>query len=58
MKTGFLKSGSYKLKDLVPDMVDDAKAGANFDFEVELFQATTSRAKYTIQATGQEMTMN
>lgn len=56
--TGYLQSGSYTLKDLVPDMVADAKAGANFDFEVELFQATTSVAKYNIQATGQEMTMN
>lgn len=58
MKTGFTKSGSYQLKDLVPDMVRDAAAGANFTFEVELFVGLQSVSKYSIQATGQEMTMN
>lgn len=58
VSTGYVKSGSYTLKDLAPDMVKDAEAGANFNFEVELFESTTSVAKYSIEATGQEMTKN
>lgn len=58
MKTGFVKSGSYQLKDLVPDMVSDAASGANFTFEVELFVGVQTVSKYSIQATGQELIMN
>lgn len=58
MTTGYTKSGSYQLKTLAPDMVADAKAGADFVFEVELFQMSTSVSKYSIQATGQELIMN
>lgn len=58
MTTGYTKSGSYLLKDLAPDMVADARAGAEFVLEVELFQAATSVSKYSIQATGQELIMN
>lgn len=58
MKTGITKSDSYHLADVAPDMVADAKAGANFVFEVEMFMLSKSVAMYSIQATGQEMLKN
>ncbi|MGP0174964.1 hypothetical protein ACSVIJ_24195 [Pseudomonas sp. NCHU5208] len=58
MKTALTKSGSYQLADLAPDMVADARAGASFVFEVEMFMLSKSVSMYSIQATGQEMLKN
>lgn len=58
MKTGLTASGSYTLQQIAPDLVAQAKQGATFTFTVELFQASTSISRYSIQATGQEMIKN
>lgn len=58
MKTGLTTTKNFLLKDVAPDFVADAKQGANFTFVVELFQGSTSMAKYSITATGQEMIKN
>lgn len=58
MKTGFTASGSYLLQTLAPEYVADAQAGANFTFDVRLFQASKLLSEYSLQATGQEMLKN
>lgn len=58
LKTPITKSGAFQLADLAPDMVADARAGASFVFEVEMFMLSKSVSMYSIQATGQEMLKN
>lgn len=58
MKSGNTKSAVFLLRDLAPELIADAQAGANFTFEVELFQGVASVSKYSVKATGKEMLMN
>lgn len=54
-KSGYTASGSYKLVDLAPTLVAQAKQGASLSFETEVFGGLGSIAKHTVTVSGPQM---